>query len=193
MTAHEHTPGQPQELQDWRGNTYDQGGPVEDEAITYCGVNDCEERSVRHQCNAEGDFGRTHWHGGIHRLANKSLEGFCHRHGVAVLQENARLREMRPDRSGLDITGESAKKWLAVGPNVWGTGWTKEIAVRIAIQQGIPTRAPTPWLFAIYEVDLEADEVYVDTFRVRGVKDDVQEWLTTTGDLEPVELHPGPA
>ena len=55
------------EMQDFRGNSY------KEEKLTMNGLPiPCElclqNQAVRNVCIAEGDFGRTHWHGGIHIL-----------------------------------------------------------------------------------------------------------------------------
>jgi hypothetical protein len=47
------------EMSDWRGNIY-----KDEELNEKC--EDCGEQAVRNCCIAEGDEGRTHWHGAIH-------------------------------------------------------------------------------------------------------------------------------
>lgn len=57
-------------MKDWRGNSY------KEEKLWYVRPNgnrvpiNCdgcmEQQAVRNCCVAEGDVGRTHWHGGVH-------------------------------------------------------------------------------------------------------------------------------
>ena len=81
-------------LSDWRGNVYRGGEPL---GPVVCEHPTCAAPAVRHQCNAEGDTGRTHWHGEIHVLAapGAPLRAYCAQHGAAVLAANERIRASR--------------------------------------------------------------------------------------------------
>ncbi len=59
-----------------------------------CEEPDCFAEAVRHCCNAEGDAGRTHWHGGIHHIDPKK-EGryYCKEHGLKHLKANALIKK----------------------------------------------------------------------------------------------------
>ena len=49
------------EMKDWRGNSY-----ADEELGGSCETENCPNKAVRNCCKAEGDIGRTHWHGAIH-------------------------------------------------------------------------------------------------------------------------------
>lgn len=76
-----------------------------------CGWEGCGERAVFLPCNAEGDKGRAHHHGGVHDLSEHmgefrrqgfAMEGieklpthgmaFCETHGLLVLASNNKIR-----------------------------------------------------------------------------------------------------
>lgn len=78
-------------LKDYRGNEYESGAPLG----VPCHEPGCTKEAVRHRCNAEGDIGRTHWHGGIHRLDGGGSGDFCHEHGMQILMANAKVLAQR--------------------------------------------------------------------------------------------------
>ena len=63
-------------LEDWRGNKYKK------EVIGKCEYPNCKKNALRQECTAEGDIGRTHWHGRVHILTKKGVElmALCDKH-----------------------------------------------------------------------------------------------------------------
>lgn len=57
-------------MKDWRGNTY------QDEVLGVPCAN-CGKPAMRNCCIAEGDVGRTHWHGEVHIKGLKPLCKSC--------------------------------------------------------------------------------------------------------------------
>ena len=54
------------EMKDWRGNSYKEENLFKENGKRWkCEI--CKKKdAVRNCCEAEGDIGRTHWHGGVH-------------------------------------------------------------------------------------------------------------------------------
>lgn len=75
-------------LSDFRGNDYEYG----EDLGGSCDEPGCDKNAVRLPCNAEGDLGRTHWHGGIHRLDMRPGSKFCEEHGLMHLTKNQEIR-----------------------------------------------------------------------------------------------------
>ncbi len=78
-------------IKDFRGNEYQHGEllfTMSPPTPVICEWPECEAQAVRHYCNAEGKDGRTHHHGGIHRLDNGPGFLFCPEHGNMVLSAN---------------------------------------------------------------------------------------------------------
>jgi len=71
-------------LTDFRGNSY-----IYNQELEYkCDEPDCLNAAVRLPCNAEDSKGRTHHHGGIHRLDLGPGTFFCEKHGLQHLLKN---------------------------------------------------------------------------------------------------------
>ena len=60
-----------------------------------CDWPECARPATFQPCNAEGDSGRAHWHGGIHRLDNGAGFHFCDEHALMVLADNERIMRER--------------------------------------------------------------------------------------------------
>lgn len=69
-------------VEDWRGHAYREHAPLYDgDAVRWCDEPGCERQAVRLCCTAEGDAGRTHWHGGIHPTDDVAGMFYCLDHG----------------------------------------------------------------------------------------------------------------
>lgn len=69
-----------EKTRDFRGNEYE----LYEELEKICSAKYCEKKAIRHNCIAEGELNRTHWHGAIHFVLDDShgLDYFCLEHGV---------------------------------------------------------------------------------------------------------------
>lgn len=82
------------QLKDWRGNYYEYGISLD----RPCDENGCDQGAVLLPCNAEGDPGRCHHHGGIHRLDGGKGRHFCEDHGLKHLETNKYIALKREGR-----------------------------------------------------------------------------------------------
>lgn len=75
-------------MHDWRGNFYKR------EAIGKCDVKDCTETAMRQCCTAEGDSGRTHWHGRVHVRIDDGFDlmALCDKHYKEFEKKNNIVR-----------------------------------------------------------------------------------------------------